>query len=88
MIMLAVFSKGTLVNNETKSNDISVYSSFLISSLGIFLIRSAASKVSFSEYSFCVRAFSSFVIYFPTLKCVEPIVSIIGRKLGILSNDL
>ena len=35
--MLTVFRNGTLVNNETTSNDISVYFSFLINSLGIFL---------------------------------------------------
>ena len=86
--MFTVFGNGTLVNNETASNDISVYSSFLISSLGIFLTRSAASKVYFSEYSFCVRGFSSFVIYIPAVLCVEPIASIVGRKLGTLSNDL
>ena len=42
--MLTVFSNGALVNNETASNNISVYSLFLISFLGIFLIRSAASE--------------------------------------------
>ena len=34
--MLTVFRNGTSVNNETTSNDISVYFSFLINSLGIF----------------------------------------------------
>ena len=51
--MLTVISNGMSVNNETVSNDISVYSLFLIS-VGIFLIHLAASKVSFSEYSFYV----------------------------------
>ena len=82
--MLTVFRNGTLVNNETALNNIRVYSSFLISTLGIFFLRLAASKVSFSECSFCVRGFRSFVIYLVTLQCVEPIVSIIGRKLGTL----
>ena len=86
--MLTVFPNGTLVNNETTSNDISVYLSLLISSLGIFLIRSDASKVSFSEYLFCVRGFSGFAKYFRTLQCLQPIVSIIGRELGALSNEL
>ena len=77
--MLTVFRNGTLGNNETTSNEISVYYSFLISSLGIFLIRSAARIVSYYEYWFCVRGFRSFVIYFATLQCVESIVSFIGR---------
>ena len=41
-----------LVNNETKSNDINGYSSFPSSSLGIFLIRLAAGKVTFSNIIF------------------------------------
>ena len=86
--MLTVFRNDTLVKNEIISNYIRVYSSFLISSLGIFLICSAASKLYFSEHSFCVRGFGSFEIYFPTFQCVEPIVSIIDQKLGTLSNDL
>ena len=86
--MLRVFRNCALVNKETTSNHISVNSSFLITSSGIFLIRSAASKVSFSEYSFCLRGFSSFIIYFPRLQWAEPIVSVIGRKLGTLLNDL
>ena len=62
--MLTVFRNGTLVNNETTSNDISVYSSFRSSFLGIFSMRLGVSKLFFSEYSFCVRGFSRFVIYF------------------------
>ena len=61
--MLTVFHNGTLVNNETASNDISVYSSCLMSSLGIILIRSAASKVSFSDYLFCILWTTDFTVY-------------------------
>ena len=62
-IILTFFRNGTLVNNKTASNNMNVCSSFLSSSLGIFLIRSASSKVSFSEYSFYVRGISNFIIY-------------------------
>ena len=61
--MLTVFrNDGTLVNNKTTSNDINVYPSFLIRSFGIFLIGSAVSIVSFSEYLLCVTGFSSFLV--------------------------
>ena len=54
--MLTVFRKGLLVNNETASNDISVNSSLLISSLGIFFdMFSCIESIFQSVFVLCER---------------------------------
>ena len=84
--MLTVFRNDTLVKNEIISNYIRVYSSFLISSLGIFLIRSAASKLYFSEHSFCVRGFGSFEIYFQHSSAWNRLCPLLAKNLVLFQT--
>ena len=51
--MLTVLHKGTFMNNETKSSETNMYSSFSWTNGGISLILLTASKESLRECSFC-----------------------------------
>lgn len=73
--MMLTGSYNGMLNSETASNDIFAY--YLLLSRH-FLVSSAPSKLSFSEYSFGMRRLSRFIIYFPTLQFVEQIVSSIS----------
>ena len=70
--MMLTGSYSDMLNSETASNDIIAYYLHLSRH---FLVRSAPSKLSFSEYSFVMRRLSRFIMYFPTLQFVEQIVS-------------
>ena len=82
-----VFFSGTFVNNGSNSRDAKVYPS-LISPNDIKFILAAASKQSWTTYSFCANGFHNHVKNFPILWLSVPIVSVVRRNLGRYSNGL
>ena len=87
-IMSTVLFSGTLVKRKTTSNETNTYSSESWTLARIWLILLVASKESLTVYMFCVRGFKSSERDFPTEWWVLPVVSIIGRKEGVLLNVL